>query len=538
MKIFLLFISLYLVIFTLAWPALPGEELKPYEGKIIRNIFITRRNVFDDKINQKTRFYYRWGNSLHFITRENVIRRELLFSEGDSLKVAQVVESQRNLRLKAFIGDVEFKVIPAGNDSIDFDITTTDLWTTKAEAYLDLAGGNYTAAIGATESNLFGTGKMIQLSAENGSDQNGLFLLYYDPRLIGSHLALNMSYSDYTYSKNFLYSLTRPQYSLEVPFGFKSLFSITRARPRLFYHGEEYFIYRQNKTIVSLAGAYTLGKSKRLSFIPGYDYEKQDFSEDKPDLPLNAYIPQDELMSYPSLGIRIATLKYGVEKYLDSAGNPEDMTYGAALKYRFGQSLDAFGADFIGYFQYAIAQFLCKPRDWLYIGGLDEVTWWGHNGRSERIRHISRASIYIKPAETHTLAIGGLTDFAWRQRNAYQVYLGGGNGLRGYSFYEFAGSKLAVGNIEYRFYTPLEILTVKIGAAAFFDIGNVWRQSDDIHLKELKSDIGLGLRFGLIKSSTSRVVNLDLARALSDSGFYITFSSLASFNLGFANIGE
>jgi hypothetical protein len=287
-----------------------------------------------------------------------------------------------------------------------------------------------------------------------------------------------------------------------------------------------------------LAGVYTLGQNTRLSFIPAYDYEGQNFSEDIPNSPLNYAIPPDEIMSYPTLGIRAATIKYGVEKYLDSAGNDEDMAYGAALKYRFGKSIDALGADYIGYFQYVAGQFLAKPREWLYIGGLDEVTWWGHNGRSERIRHISRAAIYIKPAMSHTLAISAMTDFAWRQRNAYQVYLGGGNGLRGYSFYEFSGSKLAVSNIEYKFYTPIEIMTVKLGAAAFCDFGNVWRQSEDIDLKELKSDIGIGLRLGLTKSSTARVLNIDFARSLSDSGYYISMASAASFNLNFANIGE
>jgi outer membrane protein assembly factor BamA len=527
-----------LLIAQSVWSGLPGEELKPYDGKIVRNIFIHRKNVFDDKIGEKTRFYYRWGNSLHYITRESVIRQELLFTTGNPLELEKLVESQRNLRLKGFLGDVEFKAISVGPDSVDLDITTTDLWTTKAELYFDLAGGNYATAIGATESNLFGLGKMIQFSAEKGSDQSGFFLSYYDHRLLGSRLALDMSYSDYTYSKDILFSLNRPQYSLSVPFGFKTMVSFTRSRPRLFYRGEEYFIYRQDKNIVSLAGAYTFGRNNRLSIIPGYDYEEQNFSEDKPGLPLNAYIPPDETMSYPSLGIRVATLKYGVEKYLDSAGNPEDMAYGAALKYRFGQSANAFGADYYGYYQFASAQFLCKPRNWLYFGGLDEVAWWGHNGRSERIRHISKAALYLKPAESHTLAIAAQTDFAWRQRNAYQVYLGGGNGLRGFSFYEFAGTKLAVSNIEYRFYTPLEIMTVKIGGAAFYDFGNVWRQSENIDLGELKSDVGIGFRFGLTKSSTARVVNLDFARSLSDSGYYITMSSLATFNINFANIGE
>jgi hypothetical protein len=538
MKFNFLISIIWIITISVVYAALPGEELMPYSGKIVRNITITRRNVFDDKIGEKTKFYYRWGNTLHYVTREKIVRQELLFSSGDTLNIERLVESQRNLRLKGFLGDIEISANPVGLDSVDLALTTTDLWTTKVEFYLDLAGGNYSTAIGATESNLMGLGKMIQFSAENGNDQSGFFLYYFDHRLFGSRLALDLGYSDYTYNREFTFNLSRPQYALSVPYGFQAKVLTARSRPRLFFRGEEYFRYRQLKNIFAVAGVYTLGRYSRLSFIPGYDFEEETFSEDIPDSPLNYAIPPDEIMSYPSLGIRAATIKYGVEKYLDTAGNDEDMAYGAALKYRFGKSIDALGADYIGYFQYAAGQFLAKPRDWLYIGGLDEVTWWGHNGRSERIRHISRAAIYIKPAISHTLVLSAMTDFAWRQRNAYQVYLGGGNGLRGYSFYEFSGSKLAIGNFEYRFYTPLEIMTVKLGGAAFCDFGNVWRQSENIDLKELKSDIGIGLRLGLTKSSTARVLNIDFARSLSDSGYYISMSSAASFNLNFANIGE
>lgn len=538
MKLSILLSIIWITASSQIYAALPGEELRPYSGKIIRNITITRRNVFDDKIGEKTRFYYRWGNSLHYLTREKIIRQELLFNAGDTLDIDRVVESQRNLRLKGFLGDVDIAAAPIGADSIDLYLTTTDLWTTKVEFYLDLAGGNYSTAVGATESNLLGSGKTIQFSAEKGNDQSGFFLYHFDHRLLGTRLALDLGYSDYTFNREFTINLGRPQYSLSVPYGFQLKILTARSRPRLFYRGEEYFRYRQDKNIFGAAGVYTLGRNTRLSIITAYDYDGENFSEDIPNSPLNYAIPPDEIMSYPSLGIRVATIEYGVEKYLDSAGNDEDMAYGTAFKYRFGKSIHDLGADYIGYFQYAAGQFLVKPRSWLYIGGLDEVTWWGHYGRSERIRHISRAAIYIKPAVSHTLALSAMTDFAWRQRNAYQVYLGGGNGLRGYSFYEFSGSKLAVSNVEYKFYTPFEIMTVKLGAAVFCDLGNVWRQSEDIDLGELKSDIGIGLRLGLTKSSTARVLSIDFARSLSDSGYYISMSSAATFNLNFANIGE
>ncbi len=103
--------------------------------------------------------------------------------------------------------------------------------------------------------------------------------------------------------------------------------------------------------------------------------------------------------------------------------------------------------------------------------------------------------------------------------------------MRGYSAYEFSGNRMALGNIEYRFYFPLEILTVRLGAAAFFDIGNVWYRGEKIDLTDLKSDLGIGLRFGLTRSSTSRILRLDLAKSLSDNDLFVSFATGMLFSL-------
>ena len=50
--------------------------------KYIRHIIIARENVFPDSI-QSESFLFEGANTLHTITKESVIRNELLFEEGD-----------------------------------------------------------------------------------------------------------------------------------------------------------------------------------------------------------------------------------------------------------------------------------------------------------------------------------------------------------------------------------------------------------------------------------------------------------------------
>jgi outer membrane protein assembly factor BamA len=513
--------------------------LNLYQGQVIKKITIVRKNVFDDILTNHPHFYYRWANDIHIVTKECVVRRELLFAVGDTLNLERVIESERNLRLGQFIGEVYVRADPESSGSgIDLTVTATDLWTTKAETSLDLGGGKYSIGFAATEGNFMGWGKYIQLTAQTGNDQKGYEGFYSDDRLLGTRLGIDFHYSRYTYDKVVALHFRRPQYSLAVPYAFAVNYIKRNSRLRLFNDGSEYFRYKHDMRFIDAQGIYSLGESRRLNLLTGYTFEDNNYSPDIAGAPLNSVIPDDETMAFPSIGIGGQVIRYGIERYLDLAGSPEDLTYGAFLTYTIGHSLKNLGANYLGWYNSISGQFLANPIGRLFVGGIDRVTWWGHDGRSQRIRHRFETVLYYKTGPTQVLALNAMTDFAWRQMPTYQVILGGNNGLRGFSSFELAGTKLAMGNVEYRFYLPVTILTVKLGGAAFFDCGNVWQSGQRIDLGQLKSDIGFGLRFGLTKSATSRVLRLDFARALTQPGFFISFGSGTVFNLNFTNFNE
>lgn len=509
-------------------------NLRQFEGQPINKIEIVRRNVFDDKMKSNALFYYRWGNALHVMTREAVIRRELLFHEGEPLDVLAIEESQRNLRLSGFISDVFVVARPdESGHGVDLEIITTDLWTTDLSLYWNLAGGQYDVGLSGSEGNFLGLGKFISISGEVGNDQNGGELLVIDNRIFGTRLGITGQYARWTFDKFYLLNIIRPQYSLRVPFGFFMTWNDSNTRLRLFSGGNEYFRYKQKQHFFRGQAIYSIGLNRRINFTAGVDYRSLDYAPDIPDSPLNGHIPADEVQSYPSVGVGGSSIRYGLGYYLDQAGTPEDLTYGASLTYGIGRSAKALGANYIGWSQSISLAFLRHPLPWLYVGGLERVHWWNRNDANERINHRSEAALYFKPAERHLVAFHGLTDFAWRQKSGYQVILGGGNGLRGYSFYELSGNRLALGNIEYRYFTPLEILTARPGLALFFDFGNVWQRGEQIDMKDMKSNIGIGLRVGMTKSATSRVLSLNIARPLTKSGYYISFGTINIFDLKF-----
>jgi outer membrane protein assembly factor BamA len=508
-----------------------GSDIDRYQGRIIRRIDIVRKNVFDDQIERSDLFIYRWANALHVITREGVIRRELLFSAGDSLDAERVLESQRNIRLTELIEDVDVEAIPVGDDSVDLRIVSSDLWTTKLSPMFETGGGNSKIGLLFAEKNFLGGGRLIETTAQAGTDQDGFSILYRDRRVGGSRIAAGVGYSDFTYERQYSAQIDKPRYALSVHSRFNAGYAHDEGTTRLFDAGEEYFRYRYNRDDVHAEAAYTFGTRSSIDLVAAYDYAGSVYRRDAADTSLSHAIPSDEVLSYPSLGVGVAYSRYGVERYLDEAGTPEDLTYGATVRVMTGRSSKRLGADYGGWINAVAARFLAKPLPRLIVGASDAVSWQENGGDSRRIHHTTEGFAYIKTGGTQVLAMHGLADFAWRERPSYQLLLGGDNGLRGYKYYRLSGDRMALANVEYRFYVPVEILSVRLGGAAFFDCGNVWRTGETIDLSQLKSDIGIGLRLGLTKSSTARIVSVDLARSLTEPRYYLTVTSGLVFSL-------
>ena len=81
-----------------------------------------------------------------------------------------------------------------------------------------------------------------------------------------------------------------------------------------------------------------------------------------------------------------------------------------------------------------------------------------------------------------------------------RYFLGGSTSLRGWGRFEvspLSGSGLPVGGHSFAtFTTELRVpVAGKLGAVLFMDAGNVWRNSWDINLNDLRYDIGPGLRY-------------------------------------------
>lgn len=499
----------------------------------IRKIELVRLNVFDRELEHGDNFIYKLANKLHVVTKERIIRRELLVEEGMPFDSVVLQESARNLRALPYIGEVYVNIKGAYGDSVDIKLTIEDLWTTIVGISGEGGGGRYVVSLYADERNIAGLGIAIETTLQFAfdDDDDGFSIHASDGRFLGTRFFADIWWKDFTFDKQFSLLLSYPFYSLDTRWSFTCAFKRLKYRQRLFYKGEEYFRYRRDITSFGFKGIRAFGKFNRIEPYLRYIYNDNDYGIELPGNSDNSLIPGDEIFSGPGLGIKASKQSFTTAKYLDEFGSTEDLTRHLTFDINTTWS----GPTFKGNIETALVEiksgFLQKPISSIYVGFKNIYSHYNVGSTRKRIINQTETALYIKPSMYHLLAFRYLAVFAWRQQPDYQLVLGGCNGLRGYPDRYFDGSKLALFNAEYRLFTPIKILTVGLGAAAFFDAGYVWDDHESVDINDIKSDFGLGLRFGLTKSSTARTVRLDLAWSSDMSNWYLSFGTGNLFDL-------
>lgn len=68
------------------------------------------------------------ANKTHMLTRDRVVRRDLLFRSGDKLDPQLIVRNKQLIRSRDYISDIDVTVLPDAVDStrVNLLITTRD----------------------------------------------------------------------------------------------------------------------------------------------------------------------------------------------------------------------------------------------------------------------------------------------------------------------------------------------------------------------------------------------------------------------------
>ena len=154
----------------------------------------------------------RMFGALHPVSREAVIRRQLLFAVGDTVDTLLVGETMRRLRAQHLFADAVILATRCdGTGGVGLSIRTRDTWTLRPTARLRSASQ---LSIGVEERNFLGTGRTIALTREMTLRGNGAAVALSDPFILGSSVAGNIRVANLAGTHTLRLGLRRHEYSL------------------------------------------------------------------------------------------------------------------------------------------------------------------------------------------------------------------------------------------------------------------------------------------------------------------------------------
>jgi hypothetical protein len=491
----------------------PAEQLEAM-GARIGKIVLLKDNVFDLSNPKEDNWLYRLANRWHMLTRDSVIRQQLLFREGDFYSRRLLRESARLLRENDYLYSATVEPLRYQDGVVDVAVRTRDVWTLMPGASISRSGGENDWRITLSEKNLLGRGMRLRLSYEEDVDRQATTFEFSDRNFGHSWYSVMLGLSDKSDGSTYLLNVVRPFYALDSRWSAGFNFRNDDREDRLYELGEEAAEYRHESDYFTLFGGWSDGLEDGWvrRWTAGVVYDNQSFSEVRvPEFP--AAVPDDRRLVYPYVALEILEDDFEVTANREQIGRPEDFYMGRRVTASLGYAAEAFGSD-----RNSIVYALEASRG---LGDINSKALFLSALASGRVDDGDAANIvtevsgrYYNQISSKRLFFMTLDAKLGHELDLENpIELGGDTGLRGYPLRYQAGDASLLFTIEQRYYTdwyPFRL--VRVGGAIFADIGRTWGDNPvgADSLGWLK-DVGFGLRFGPTRGGDREVIHVDIA---------------------------
>jgi outer membrane protein assembly factor BamA len=500
-------------------PETPPADVAPQDPAgepKVRRIHVVTQNIFDPNKPGENNFVFRLANRFHFVTRPEVIERQVLLKPGDVYSPEQAAESERILRKNRYLYDAKIRPIPAGEGLVDLEVDTRDVWTLQGGVGFHRSGGANTVHIQLQDVNFLGAGKGISVEHESSVDRTTNLVSYDDPNLLGTHGRLGLAYSQNSDGSLKDVALERPFYSLDTRWAVGARATVDDRVDPLYNRGHIFDRFQHQQDVFGIYAGISPGLSNRRThrWQTGFSVERDRFSPargfDAPTL-----VPADRTLAYPWISYEYLQDAYLTERDLNRIQRTEDVNLGQEYHVRLGYSSSAWGGTLNSFVFDTGASLGWRPSPRQLL--LTSVQGGGRfgDGGTQNLLMGGSVRYYLRDFGDNLFyaALGG--DVAHELDPERQLLLGGDTGLRGYPLRYLLGDHRVLFTVEQRFFSNRELFhLVHLGAAAFFDAGSAWFEDGDGKIaadRKLYKDIGLGLRFGSSRSARGSMIHLDLA---------------------------
>lgn len=488
------------------------------EGKRIAWIRVVRDEVFvEDEV------WPTFLNWFHGTTREEVVRRELLFQEGDPYVDARVEESMRNLRGMAIFALVRIAAVHTSEPgAVGVVVHTRDLWSLRAETGFNFSTIIDTFTLRLTERNFLGRNKALAAEFVLLPRSYRMEQQYLARRVWGSTVQLQEAVgvvfnrdTREAEGTTWLLKFGEPYFNLKQRWSWTGSFRYDnyisrRLRGReilLFPYGANddpngphaQRLWRQQVGSGYVGGYLRLGERFKQTWGLGWDvrYQHANPVADTMLVPelreaFAAYLPRNRTESGPSVSYDILIPQFQKFVNLTTYGQTENVRVGPSASLTSRVPLRAFGSNSNSWVYTATAGYVLAVGGFLFEAGVSGRM------RYERQRVTDQRLETVLRGATPVLfgAFRFVSRVTWdgRQNDTARTFvtLGASNGLRGYTSGTVGaegGSKL-LANFELRS-LPIEWQAVHVGAVMFYDTGSVYTGLSGLTMHHAA---GVGLR--------------------------------------------
>lgn len=505
---------------------------------LLREVHVETADVFAEDTGN---LLYWFANTFHARTDPEVVRRELFFGPGERVRDEQIAELARNLRRLNLFGEVDAKLEDVGDGAADLRLRTRDRFSLLVSASASSVGGveSYGGILG--ETNLFGSGKRLTVSARREEEDDRFTLRYQDPQLFGTWHTASIAVGDATEGAFGFLDLRRPFRHLQDPWSYGLRTGFEGRDVDYYARGESVAFLPEQREVATFYVSRGFGP-RDLRTSLGFDLRFESIAVDALDgsRPDFVEVPGDvrELQIASSFGLDW-NQAFVVARHIDSIDYDEDIRLGVSTGFRGGVALRD---------EQGVGTSIQPVLSWTSRAAVSPVESGYLTFESDVGARTEAGSLraWGGDAALHGFALGlpaQTLAFSVRAARAEsnqgirpQLTLGEDNGLRGYPARYFASDRLAVLNFEDRIDIGIELWSIHVGLVAFADVGFIPDDETGRSFGDPLRSVGVGLRFASSELFGGGVFRLDVARPLDDvpgENFGVTVSGGAGQVFGF-----
>jgi hypothetical protein len=545
--------------FCLPAGAVLAQEAEVCPDGRIASITVVRYPIFGDgesrdSVTGFTRAMMDVADWVHVESKESLIRRELLFEEGDCVNRLRLTESERLLRQFRFLESVTVESEARPDGDVDVTVTTTDDWSLRLEPRFNFGEGFAFGGVSLGETNLSGRGRTLELAYLIREGDDDWLLRYFDPQAFATRWDLELAFIR-----------GKPGWIVQAALAYPFVGLVGNwAAYQNFIYAEDDFRYfvgdrpdgRVEVRLPTLRRTFGVGgalrsrgavrgRSTRLaSYGILASYESSQYGTEALDDSLSTLLDsipaigqlQTDAMLESSDALRLSlvgglrALDYVQRRGVVTMQAVEDIPLGAAVDALAGVAPEWFGRpDSHALFGAA-----------LYGGSRVAGTWFSilqANGEVRRDLDAGRwrdAYVAARWVNVWKWSEAGANEFTvfysagWQTTVPFQLTLGGPERLTGYTFDRYPGGERLTARLENRHNLVRVGRLFDLGSVINVDVGRMWANDALFGVDSgTRGSLGIGLRFAAPAGSRQTyrlIVGIPFERDLQFSHLVISFS--------------